>query len=204
MRAVTIATTGPSSVLDLVSKAVPTIGVNDLLVKTKYAGVNFIDTYHRSGVYPLRSHCLGMEGCGEVTAVGSSVTSIKPGDIVAWPSTIESYAEFVVVNHEKCVYVPPGVDATTACAAMLQGLTAHYLVASVHEIKQGDWALVHAAAGGVGQLLCQMIKNRGGKVIATCSTEEKAAIARVNGADHVIIGYGNFSAKVKELADGNI
>ena len=203
MKAVEIATTGPSSVLEIVSKAIPTIGVNDLLVKSKYAGVNFIDTYHRSGVYPLRSNVLGMEGVGEVTAVGSSVTTVKPGDFVAWPGAISSYAEYVVVNHEKAVPVPPGVDMATACAAMLQGLTAHYLVTSVHQIKTGDWALVHAAAGGVGQLLCQMIKARGGKVIATCGTEEKAAIARTVGADHVIIGYGNFAAKVKEYADGN-
>lgn len=203
MKAVEISETGDSSVLKLVQKPIPTVGPKDVLVKNKYAGVNFIDTYHRSGVYPLRSNILGMEGAGEVVAVGESVDdSIKPGDIVAWAGAVSSYAEYVLVNCDKAVVVPPGVDTETACAAMLQGLTAHYLVTSVYQIKENDWALVHAAAGGVGQLLVQMIKARGGKVIATCGTEEKAALARAAGADHVIIGYDNFAAEVKKLADG--
>lgn len=202
MRAVEIATTGPSSVLKLVSKEIPKIGAGELLVKTAFAGVNFIDTYHRSGVYPLRSKCLGMEGAGEVIAVGESVSSVKPGDIVAWPGTINSYAEYVAVPHKKAVIVPSGVDVKTGCAAMLQGMTAHYLVTSVYNINPNDWALVHAVAGGVGQLLVQMIKARGGKVIGTCSSEAKAVIGREAGCDHVIVGYGDFAPTVKSLTDG--
>jgi NADPH:quinone reductase len=202
MRAITIATTGPSSVLEIVSKEIPKIGAGDLLVKNMYAGVNFIDTYHRSGVYPLRSNCLGMEGAGEVVAVGESVSAVKPGDIVAWPGTINSYAEFVAVPHKKAVVVPSGVDVKTGCAAMLQGMTAHYLVTSVYAIKPNDWALVHAAAGGVGQLLVQVIKSRGGKVIGTCGTEEKAVIAREAGCDQVIVGYGEFAKAAKDFTEG--
>jgi len=202
MRAIQISTTGPSSVLQMVSKEIPKIGAGDLLVKNQFAGVNFIDTYHRSGVYPLRSNCLGMEGAGEVVAVGESVSSVKPGDIVAWPGTINSYAEFVAVPHKKAVVVPTGVDVKTGCAAMLQGMTAHYLITSVYSIKPNDWALVHAAAGGVGQLLVQMIKSRGGKVIGTCGSEEKAVIAREAGCDHVIVGYGEFAPAVKGFTEG--
>jgi NADPH2:quinone reductase len=202
MRAIQISTTGPSSVLEVVTKAIPAIGTNDLLVKNAYAGVNYIDTYHRSGIYPLRSNIIGMEGAGEVVSVGDNVASIKVGDLVAWPSTTQSYAEYVAVPHDRAVVVPSGVDLQTACAAMLQGLTAHYLVAGSYNIKPGDWALVHAASGGVGLILTQMIKARGGNVIGTCSTEEKAALAREAGADHVIVGYEGFPAKTKELTGG--
>lgn len=188
--------------MKLVSKEIPKIAENGLLVKNMFAGVNFIDTYHRSGIYPKRSDILGMEGAGEVVAVGEKVTSIKPGDKVAWPGTISSYAEFVTMPQNRVVKVPDGVDMQTACAAMLQGMTAHYLVTSVHQIKPGDWALVHAAAGGVGQLLVQMIKSRGGKVIATCGNEAKAEIARAAGADEVVIGYTDFAAPCKKIADG--
>lgn len=202
MRAIEINKTGDSSVLELVEVPIPDITAKDILVKNAYAGVNFIDTYHRSGVYPLRSKIIGMEGAGEVVAVGNEVTTFKVGDKVAWPATINSYAEFVVVPHDRAVSVPAEVDLETACAAMLQGMTAHYLITGVYNIKEGDVALVHAAAGGVGQILTQMIKARGGKVIATCGSEEKAVLAREVGADHVIVGYEKFDIKAKELNSG--
>lgn len=202
MRTVQITGPGDTSVLQFVQEAIPTIGSTDVLVKSKYAGVNFIDTYHRSGVYPLRNKVLGMEGAGEVVSVGDGVSNIKPGDFVAWSGSVASYAEYVKVGMNNAVLVPAGVTPETGCAAMLQGLTAHYLVTSSYAVKAGDWALVHAGAGGVGQLLIQMIKARGGKVVATCGNEEKAVIARAAGADHVIIGYDNFTAKTKEFADG--
>lgn len=167
-KVIEVSTPGDSSVLTVVERPVPEIKANELLVRSHYAGVNFIDTYHRSGVYPLRSKVIGMEGVGEVVAVGTAVSVIKPGDRVAWPAVIQSYAEYVAVPDDKVVLVPEGVDEQTACAAMLQGMTAHYLVTSVFVIKPGDTALVHAAAGGVGLLLTQMIKARGGKVIGTC------------------------------------
>lgn len=204
MRAIQISSQGPSSVLQLVSKQIPSIGSREILVKTCFAGVNYIDTYHRSGTYPVKSlpWILGLEGSGQVTAVGDSVSLFKPGDKVAWPSCISSYAEYVSINEEKAVRVPEGVEDSTACAAMLQGLTAHYLVTSVFQIKPNDFALVHAAAGGVGLILCQMIKARGGIVIATCSTEEKAQLAKEAGADYVIVGYENFSARAREYSNG--
>ncbi len=202
MRVVEINTTGDSSVLELVERSIPTIGPKDILVKNAYAGVNYIDTYHRSGVYPLRSKVIGMEGAGEVVAVGEAVTTVSLGDKVAWPATINSYAEYVVVPHDRAVAVPEGVSLETACAAMLQGMTAHYLVTSVYNIKNGDVALVHAAAGGVGQLLTQMIKARGGKVVATCGSEDKAALARDLGADHVIVGYDSFATQAREWNGG--
>lgn len=203
MRAVQIASVGPSSVMQLVSRTIPSIGANEILVKNAYAGVNYIDTYHRSGVYPLRSNILGMEGAGEVVAVGEAAGShINLGDFVAWPATTNSYAEYVAVPSDRAVKIPLGVGLETACAAMLQGLTAHYLVTSSYTVKQDDWALVHAASGGVGLLLCQMIRARGGHVIGTCSTEEKAILARDAGAEHVIVGYSDFAARAKELTGG--
>jgi NADPH2:quinone reductase len=201
-RVIEISKTGDSSVLQVVELPIPSPSANDILVKNSFAGVNFIDTYHRSGVYPLRSKIIGMEGAGEVVAIGSAVNLIKVGDRVAWPATTNSYAEYVVVPHDRAVTVPDGVGLDIACAAMLQGMTAHYLITDVYSIKAGDVALVHAAAGGVGQILTQMIKNRGGKVIATCGSEEKAVLVRDLGADHVIVGYDNIPAKVKECNNG--
>ncbi len=200
MRVIELPKTGDSSVLELVEKPIPTItSPKDILVKNRFAGVNFIDTYHRSGIYPLRSKVIGMEGAGEVVAVGEAVKDVKLGDLVAWPATISSYAEYVLVPADRAVVVPKDVPLDTACAAMLQGMTAHYLIASTYAIKPGDVALVHAAAGGVGSLLVQMIKARGGVVITTCGSEEKAQLVRTLGADHVLIGYTDFAVKCKEL-----
>lgn len=202
MKAVEIEKTGDSSVLQIVQKPIPTINGNEVLVKNSYAGINFIDTYLRSGIYPLKSKILGFEGAGEIFSVGPDVTSFKVGDHIAWPSTVNSYAEYVAVSSTRAVYVPPEIDDTTAAATMLQGMTAHYLITSVYNIKPGDVALVHAAAGGVGLILTQLIKARGGKVIGTCSTEEKAVEAKKAGADYVIVGYQDFHLKAKEYNNG--
>jgi NADPH2:quinone reductase len=204
MRVIEIPKTGDSSVLELVERPIPT-GVTspkDILVKNQYAGVNYIDTYHRTGIYPLRSKVIGMEGAGEVVAVGDAVTSHKVGDLVAWPATTGSYSEYVVVPGDRAVSVPKNITTEVACAAMLQGMTAHYLVASTYAVKKGDFALVHAGAGGVGSLLVQMVKSRGGIVISTCGTEEKAELVRSLGADHVLVGYNDFAAKCKEFTGG--
>jgi NADPH2:quinone reductase len=145
----------------------------------------------------------GLEGSGVVTEVGSAVQDFSVGDKVAWPSSLGSYSQIHAVNATSVVKVPEGVSLDVACAAMLQGMTAHYLVASLYEIKPGDTALVHAAAGGVGQLLCQMISNRGATVIGTASTSKKAEIARTAGATHVIrYDTEDVAAKAKELTNG--
>jgi NADPH2:quinone reductase len=169
-----------------------------------FSGVNFIDIYQRQGIYPMPSpYVPGLEGSGVVTEVGSAVQDFSVGDKVAWPSSLGSYSQIHAVNATSVVKVPEGVSLDVACAAMLQGMTAHYLVASLYEIKPGDTALVHAAAGGVGQLLCQMISNRGATVIGTASTSKKAEIARTAGATHVIrYDTEDVAAKAKELNNG--
>lgn len=203
MRVVELSKNGDSSVFQLVERPIPTISSKkDILVKNHYAGVNFIDVYHRSGVYPLKTNVIGMEGAGEVVAVGEEVTTHKVGDLVAWPMALGSYSEYVVIPENRVVGVPKDVSIEVACAAMLQGMTAHYLVASTYAVKAGDYALVHAGAGGVGSLLVQMIKARGGYVISTCGSEEKAALVRSLGADQVLVGYNDFAARCKEATGG--
>jgi NADPH2:quinone reductase len=204
MRAIQVDQPGGPEVLSVVDLPVPVCGPQQLLVEIAYSGVNFIDIYQRQGIYPMPSPCVpGLEGSGVVTEVGSEVSGFKVGDKVAWPSSLGSYAAIHSVTASSVVKVPAGVELDVACAAMLQGMTAHYLVASLYEVKPGDVALVHAAAGGVGQLLCQMISSRGATVIATVSTGPKADIAQQAGADHVIrYDSEDVSARVRELTDG--
>jgi NADPH2:quinone reductase len=168
------------------------------------SGINYIDTYQRSGLYTMNlPYTPGLEGAGTVLEVGSAVTGFAVGDSVAWTSNLGSYAEVVALDASKAVMVPPGIELTQAAQAMLQGITAHYLITSVFEIKPGMTALVHAAAGGVGLLLCQMISARGGTVIGTVSTEAKAAAASAAGAAHVIrYDKEGFTIRVRELTDG--
>src|SRR5215212_6233118 len=174
------------------------------LVKLEAVGLNFIDVYHRTGLYPLPlPFTPGTEGAGTVEEVGAGVEDLKVGDRVAYAMSVGSYAEYAVVPAWKLVKLPEGVDARAGAAAMLQGMTAHYLITSTYQLKAGQTALVHAAAGGVGLLLIQMAKRIGARVIGTVSTEEKAALARAAGADEVVIyTEQDFLEEVKRLTGG--
>jgi NADPH2:quinone reductase len=185
-----------------VDKPAPKSG--EALIRIEAAGINYIDVYHRTGLYPLPlPFTPGSEAAGLVEAVGADVSEVQVGDRVAYAMGLGSYAEYATVPASKLVKIPDGVDAQTAAAAMLQGMTAHYLVTSTYTLKRGDAALVHAAAGGVGLLLIQMAKRRGARVFGTVSTEEKAKLARDAGADEVIIYTAqDFQAEVRRLTDG--
>ena len=204
MLAIQVDQPGGPEVLKVADLPVPVCGPDQLIVELAFSGVNFIDIYQRQGIYPMPSpYVPGLEGSGVVTEVGSAVQGFSVGDKVAWPSSLGSYSQIHAVNAASVVKVPEGVSLDVACAAMLQGMTAHYLIASLYEIKPGDTALVHAAAGGVGQLLCQMISNRGATVIGTASTAEKAEIARTAGASQVIrYDTEDVATKAKELTNG--
>jgi len=204
MFAIQVDQPGGPEVLKVTDLPVPVCGPDQLLVELSFSGVNFIDIYQRQGIYPMPSpYVPGLEGSGVVIEVGSAVSGFSAGDKVAWPSSLGSYSELHAVNASSVVKVPTDVSLDVACAAMLQGMTAHYLIASLYEIKPGDTALVHAAAGGVGQLLCQMISNRGATVIGSVSTAEKAEIARMAGASQVIrYDTEDVALQVKEITNG--
>jgi NADPH2:quinone reductase len=184
--------------------AVPQPKAGEVLVRIGAIGVNFIDVYHRTGRYPNNPPFTpGMEAAGVVEAVGPDVKDLKPGDRVAYAMTLGSYGEYAVVPAAKLVPVPDGVSDQQAAAIMLQGMTAHYLARSTYPIQPGDTVLVHAGAGGVGLLLTQIAKHAGGRVITTVSTEEKAALSREAGADHVILyTETDFEAEVKRITEG--
>ena len=204
MKAVFIEQTGGREALKYGDFPQPEPAAGQVLVKLSAAGVNFIDTYHRSGLYkiPLPA-VLGMEGAGHVEAVGAGVTGFRAGDPVAWAMSRGSYAEYAAVPAQVLVKVPAGLDLQQAAAAMLQGMTAHYLTHSTFAIAPGHTALVHAAAGGTGRLISQMVKLRGGRVIGTAGTPEKAEVARRAGADDVILyREQDLVAEVKRLTDG--
>ncbi|MBB5804406.1 NADPH2:quinone reductase [Saccharothrix ecbatanensis] len=203
-KAVVVRATGGPDVLEFTDVEAKSPGAGELLVDVAAAGVNFIDCYHREGRYPLPTPFgLGLEGSGRVSAVGSDVTGFAVGDRVAWSQSLGSYAEQAVVRAGDAVPVPDGVDDDTAAALLLQGLTAHYLVASTYPVQKGDTVLVHAAAGGVGLLLVQLAKARGARVIGTVSTEAKEALAREAGADEVIrYDLTDFAPEVRRLTDG--
>ena len=204
MLAIQVDQPGGPEVLKVADLPVPICGPDQLLVELAFSGVNFIDIYQRQGIYPMPSpYVPGLEGSGVVIEVGSAVSGFTVGDKVAWPSSLGSYSQFHAVAATSVVRVPEGVSLDIACAAMLQGMTAHYLIASLYEVKPGDTALVHAAAGGVGQLLCQMISSRGATVIGTASTAEKAQIASQAGASHVIrYDTEDVASKAKEITNG--
>jgi NADPH2:quinone reductase len=187
MKAVRVSKVGGPEALAFAEVATPVPGAKEALVKLSAVGVNFIDVYHRTGLYPLPlPFTPGMEGAGTVEKVGAEVTEVRPGDRVAYAMNPGSYAEYAVVPSWKLVPVPDGVSFDQAAAAMLQGMTAHYLSHSTFPLAKGHEALVHAAAGGVGLLLVQMAKKLGARVFGTVSTEEKAKAARGAGADVVI------------------
>jgi NADPH2:quinone reductase len=180
----------------------PELPADHVLVASAAAGVNYIDTYQREGTYPIPTpFTLGLEGAGRVQQVGSDVSGISVGDSVAWKQAKGSYAQQVAVPATESVPVPEGVGLEQAAAVMLQGLTAHYLATSTYPIQPGDWAVVHAGAGGVGPLLTEIVKKLGGRVLTTTSTAEKAELSRSAGADEVA-SYDDFAARVKELTGG--
>jgi NADPH:quinone reductase len=204
VRAIRMQTTGGPEVLTVEEVEPPTPAPDQVVVEVAAAGINFIDTYQRSGLYPLELPTgLGLEGAGRVVAVGSEVTDRQEGDLVAWASGLGSYAEQVAVAAADTVRVPSGVDLDAAAALMLQGMTAHYLAHSTYTLRRDDTALVYAAAGGVGRLLVQLAKRRGARVLACTSTEAKAEAVRALGADEVIRYRDvDLAAAVAELTDG--
>ncbi len=204
MKAIQVRQVGGPEALKLVELPVPEPKANEAVVKIVAAGVNFIDVYFREGRYKAVTPFVpGQEGAGEVVAIGRELTDVKVGDRVAYAMVQGSYAEYSAVPADRLVKVPPGVSYQQAAAAMLQGMTAHYLSHSTYPLKKGETALVHAAAGGVGLLLVQMAHNLGARVIGTASTEEKAKLAREAGADEVILyTQTDFEVETKRLTDG--
>jgi NADPH:quinone reductase len=202
MRAIVVNELGGPEVMVLGEQPDPVAGPGQVVVQVAAAGVNFIDIYRRSGVYkqPV-PYIPGSEGAGTVLAAGEGVHEFAPGDHVAWSEGPGSYAEFVAIAAENAVPVPAGIDLKRAGAVMLQGLTAHYLCRSTFPVAEGTIAVVHAAAGGVGLLLTQMIKDLGGTVVATTSSTVKAALAKEAGADFVTT-YAEFPAVVREVTSG--
>jgi NADPH:quinone reductase len=199
MRAIVATEHGGPDVLKLAEHEDPRPAAGEIVVRIAATGVNFRDVYERTGSYPKPlPNIPGAEGAGLVTAVGEGVTGVREGDLVVSSELQGAYAEQAAVRAERAVPVPDGVEPEVAAAVLLQGLTAHYLTHSTYEIKQGDTALVHAAAGGVGLLLTQMVKLRGGRVIATVSTADKERLAREAGADDVV-RYDNFAEDVLRI-----
>jgi NADPH:quinone reductase len=204
MKAVRVHKYGGPEVLIIDEVPVPEPKAGDARVKIEAIGVNYIDIYQRTGLYPLKTpFTLGTEGAGIVDAVGPDVTGVKIGDRVGYAMIPGSYAEYVIVPATRLVPIPPNIEARSAAALMLQGMTAHYLTHSTYALKKGDTALIHAAAGGAGLLLIQIAKQLGATVIGTVSTEAKAKLAKEAGADHVILyTQADFLAEVKKLTDG--
>ena len=204
MKAIQVKQPGGPEVLEVVDLPVPEPRSNEAVVRLSASGVNFIDVYHREGRYKVPLPFVpGQEGAGVVTAVGSDVTAVKAGDRVAWTGLLGGYAEYAAIPADRLVAIPEGVTDQQAAAAMLQGMTAHYLCHDTYILKRRETALVHAAAGGVGLLLVQMAHNIGARVLATVSTEEKGKLAREAGADEIIYyTKSDFEIETKRLTDG--
>ena len=204
MKAIRVHGVGGPEVLRYEEIPVPAPGPGQALVRVEAAGLNFIDVYERTGLYQVElPRTLGVEAAGVVTAVGPEVTSLAPGDRVAYTGVAGADAEYAAVPADRLVPLPPGVSTRQAAAVLLQGMTAHYLASSTYALRAGDTCLVHAAAGGLGLLLCQIAKRRGARVIGTVSTEAKAALARAAGADDIILyTEQDFELEVKRLTGG--
>jgi NADPH2:quinone reductase len=204
MRAIRPNHTGGPEVLALQEMPVPSPGPAEALIRVEAAGLNYIDVYHRTGLYPLPLPLpLGLEGAGTVEQVGDGVRDLRAGQRVAWASVPGSYATHVVAPADKLVPVPDEIPTAVAAALLLQGMTAHYLAHTIVPLRTGLVALLHAAAGGVGLLLIQLAKRAGARVIGTTSTEAKATLAKAAGADHVInYAATDFAAEVKRLTGG--
>ena len=204
MKAIQISTPGGPEALQFVDLPQPAPGPGQVLVKIDAVGVNFIDVYQRTGQYRVATPFVaGQEAGGTVAALGSGVSGLKVGHRVAYVGVLGAYAEYAAVPADRLVVLPNGVSTKQGAAVMLQGMTAQYLTTTTYPLKAGDACLVHAAAGGVGLLLCQVAKLRGARVIGTVSTEEKAELARDAGADEVILyTQQDFEIEVKRLTDG--
>ncbi|SDK93510.1 quinone oxidoreductase family protein [Nonomuraea jiangxiensis] len=201
MHAIVISAQGGPEVLEYAEHPDPVPGDGQVVVDVAASGVNFIDIYHRSGVYPLALPSpIGSEGAGTVSAVGAGVRDVSVGDTVAWVNVLGSYAEKAVVPADRVVPVPAAVSPETAAAAMLQGMTAHYLTHSTHELRAGENVLIHAGAGGMGQLLIQLAKLKGANVYTTVSSSEKEKLARDAGADQVL-RYEDFAEALRDKID---
>ena len=204
MKAIRVHAPGGPEALRYEDVAQPSPTAGQVLVKVEAAGVNYIDVYQRNGLYKVATpFTLGQEAAGVVSAVGAGVTDPKVGDRVVYASILGAYAEYAVVPADRVVVLPEGVTTRQAAAVMVQGMTAHYLACTTYPLKTGDTCLVHAAAGGVGLLLCQVASRRGARVIGTVSTREKAALARDAGARDVILyTEQDFEAEAKRLTGG--
>jgi NADPH2:quinone reductase len=204
MLAIQAVRTGGPEVLEAIEVEVPSPAAGQILVRHQAVGLNYIDTYHRSGLYPLKMPMvIGLEAAGVVEAIGDGVTRCQVGDRGAYNGTMGAYSEAAVVPAERAVKVPQGVSLETAAAVLLKGMTAEFLVRRCFHVKQGDLVLVHAAAGGVGQILVQWCKALGATVIATAGGEAKLALARELGADHAIdYGHEDVAARVAEITGG--
>ncbi len=202
MQAIVITAHGGPDVLDSSEVPEPTAGEGELLVRVAAAGVNYIDTYFRTGSYPVElPYVPGQEGTGEVVALGPGVDGFSVGQRVAWCAAPGSYAEQVLVPAGSAVPVPEDVPDAEAASALLQGMTAHYLLSSTYPVAAGETVLVHAGAGGVGLLLTQLARNIGANVITTVSTDEKEELSRKAGASHVLRYGDDLAARVRELTD---
>jgi len=204
MLAIQATQAGGPEVLEAVDLPVPSPAAGQILVRHQAVGLNFIDTYHRSGLYPMKMPTvLGLEAAGVVEALGAGVSRFAIGDRVAYNGTLGAYSQAAVVPADRAVKVPDAVSLQIAAAVLLKGMTAEFLVRRCFHVKQGDAVLIHAAAGGVGQILLQWCKVLGATVIATVGSEPKAAIARELGADHVILyGHEDVASRVAEITGG--
>jgi NADPH2:quinone reductase len=205
MKAIKISSYGDADVLKLTdAETKPTPAVEQVLVKIHAAGVNFVDIYQRRGIYPVKLPFIpGLEASGVVEAVGDKVTEVRPGDRVAYTGHIGSYSEYTVIDAGRLISLPNDLSFELGSAFPLQGMTAHYLIHEFRRPKPGDTVLIHAAAGGVGLHLVQWAKHLGARVIGTVSTDEKAAVAKEAGADHVILyTKQDFVSETKRITDG--
>jgi NADPH2:quinone reductase len=203
MHAITVSSFGGPEAFEVTERERPSPGPGQVLVDVSVAGVNYMDVYQRTGATPVKAPFgAGVEGVGVVAEVGSDVADLTAGQRVGWFSGGQgSFADSVLVDAARAVVVPDGVEDEVAAAALMQGVTAHYLATDAYPVQPGDTVLVHAAAGGVGQLLTQIVRIRGGRVIGTVSSQEKAAAARAAGAEHVL-GYDDFAEQARRLTDG--
>ncbi len=203
-KAIRIHANGGPEVMKWEDIPTPDPGPNEALIKQEAVGLNYIDVYFRTGLYkaPSMPLIIGQEGAGVVTAIGSGVTDVAVGDRVAYAGSLGGYATHRVIPADRLVKLPDAIGFNTGAAMMLQGMTAQYLLRRTYHVNPGDPIVVHAAAGGVGLILCQWAKHLGATVIGVVSSEEKAELARAHGAHHTVVGYGSLVADVKKITGG--